>query len=263
MKLNYRDKVILAIVIALIILIAGFFALIRPKSKEIEENKATLAAKQSEKAEIEDRIAKIEPLTNEINDTYDDTNKIAKLFVPMDEVNNPVALDEYMQELANENEVRINTVELGETSVQQLDYYYFTSNDVGGDLRSSADFSGELQAQYDAQTAESTALSSRTTESVLETQYGVNIKGTKENVWNYIKAIADIDEAVMINSVNISDYTFGAEGETITLTPAEGEEGEAITLTLSGDENGESDVQMVISIYSVYTMTKPNTEMAD
>lgn len=54
MKLNYRDKVILAVVLALIVLIGGFFGLIKPKSNEIKENKATLAARQAEKADGRD-----------------------------------------------------------------------------------------------------------------------------------------------------------------------------------------------------------------
>ena len=67
MKLNYRDKVILAVVLALIVLIGGFFGLIKPKSNEIKENKATLAARQAEKADKERKIAKIKPLTEEIS----------------------------------------------------------------------------------------------------------------------------------------------------------------------------------------------------
>ena len=129
---------------------------------------------------------------------------------------------------------------------------------VGGDLRSEADFSGELTLDYASKVAESAALSARTPENALCTQYGVSVKGTKEDIWNYMQAVADIDEAVMINSVSIADYTFGAAGETATTTD---EEGNQVSVTVGGGENGESDVQFVISIYSVYTMTKPNTDM--
>ena len=37
MKLNYRDKVILAIVLAVAIILAGFFALIKPKRQAIKD----------------------------------------------------------------------------------------------------------------------------------------------------------------------------------------------------------------------------------
>ena len=248
MKLNYRDKVILAVVLALIVLIGGFFGLIKPKSNEIKENKATLAARQAEKADKERKIAKIKPLTEEIEKLYNETGEISKIFVPMEEVNTTVKLDEYMQTLANENNVRISTLNLGETEVSQLEFYYYTPNDVGG----------ELTLDYASKVAESAALSARTPENVLCTQYGVSVKGTKEDIWNYMQAVADIDEAVMINSVSIADYTFGAAGETATTTD---EEGNQVSVTVGGGENGESDVQFVISIYSVYTMTKPNTDM--
>ena len=42
MKLNYRDKVILGIVLAIAILLAGYFMLIKPKNEDIKSNKATL-----------------------------------------------------------------------------------------------------------------------------------------------------------------------------------------------------------------------------
>lgn len=259
MKLNYRDKVILAVVLALIICVGGFFGLIKPKSAEIKENKATLSAKETEVAQIKEKIAKIEPLTNDINDIYDDTNNKSKLFVPMEEINNPVVLDEYMQELANENNVRINTVNLGQTSVGAIDYYFQTPNDIGGDLRAEADFSGELQAKQNELNAESNSLSARNSESVLVTQYGLNITGTKEDIWNYVQAVADIKNAVVLNSLSLSDYTFGANEE-MTIT---NEDGSSTVINVSSGEDGESDAQIVITLYSVYTMTKPNTDMAE
>ena len=40
MKLNYRDRVILLAVIAIVVLLGGFFGLIKPKFNDIKENKA-------------------------------------------------------------------------------------------------------------------------------------------------------------------------------------------------------------------------------
>lgn len=259
MKLNYRDKVILAVVLALIVFVGGFFGLIKPKSKEIDESKATLAAKEAQVTEIKNKIARIDPLTNDINDLYDDTNNKAKLFVPMEEINNPVVLDEYMQDLANENNVRINTVNLGQTSVGSLPYYFYTPTDIGGELRSEADFSGALQAKQNEINAESSSLSARIAERVLATQYGVNITGTKEDIWNYVQAVADIKNAVILNSLSLTDYTFGANQE-MTIT---NEDGSTTTINVSAGEDGTSDAQIVITLYSVYTMTKPNTDMAE
>ena len=36
MKLNYRDKVILGIVLAIAIVVAGYFALIKPKNEQFD-----------------------------------------------------------------------------------------------------------------------------------------------------------------------------------------------------------------------------------
>ena len=56
MKLNYRDKVILGVVLAVLILLLGFFFLIKPKNEEIQEDEQTLATKQAEQADLEARI---------------------------------------------------------------------------------------------------------------------------------------------------------------------------------------------------------------
>ena len=66
MKLNYRDLVILGILLALAILIAGFFLLIKPKNEEIKSNKASLATLEEERSQIEDKIREIEPLKQDI-----------------------------------------------------------------------------------------------------------------------------------------------------------------------------------------------------
>lgn len=269
MKLNYRDKIILAIVLAIAILLAGFFVLIKPKTQDIKSHKATLSERQDKKAEIERDIAKIEPLKEKIHETYVETNKLAEIFVPLSDINHPLLLDEYMQKFADENNVEIKTLELASPKVGALKYYYLPYEDIGVDLRSAADVNGDLQKQVDEESAEATALSQRTVESLFLTQYGLSINGKKEDIWNYLKAIEDYDKAVVINSVEISDYSFGKdaaekEGTQVTSTPSEGEEGEegeeTAAATTSTEITDTSDAKIVISLYSVYNMSEPNTE---
>ncbi|MDE5834787.1 MAG: type II secretion system protein M [Ruminococcus sp.] len=296
MKLNYRDKVILGILLAVVILIAGFVGLIKPKNEEIKEDEATLIAKQEEQADLEARIAKIEPLKKNINKTYEETAELTADFIPLEEISNSTQLDQYMQQYAEECGVRIDNVELSIAKEANINYYYNEMEDVPAyDMFASADLNGDYAKAQSEIMAESTALSQRNVETIIQSQYGVKVTGTKEAVWNYLKAVEELEKTMIVNQVNIEDYSFGAdkaeeEGRQPTTqaeteenpstdnenaeqpednnaeseTPAgTGEETPApasAPAALTIDDANTSSVQIVISLYSVYDMPKPNTE---
>lgn len=263
MKLNYRDKIIAAFLIAIAIVLIGVFALIKPKAQTIKTNNEILAAKEVEKQQIEDKIAQIEPLKTQILTTYEDTNKIAEIFVPVKDVNDTRFLDEYMQKFADENEVTLLSVELGDSTVAPIAYYFKEARDDFQEVRQAADIDGSLQQAYDSSVAESSALTQRARESVIQTQYGVKINGTKENVWKYLEALKNFDKAANVNSVNIADYSFGkdaAEQANVQLPESEGGEGAEVQTSEGVVITDKSDVQLVITLYSVVDMPKPDVE---
>lgn len=285
MKLNYRDKVILGIILAVIILIIGFVLLIKPKNEDIKMDKATLATKQEEQADLEARIAKIEPLKDNINETYEETAKLTADFIPLGDVNTVTKLDKYMQYYAEESGVRIDNLEVTSPKEASLDYYYDDDTSVlASDMLSMADLNGEYSEAQNEMLAESTALSQRNVETVVQTQYGVKVTGTKEALWAYLQAVKDLEKTMIVNQVSITDYSFGADSaeensqqtpaeETVTdenaeqpvdnnadaETPVPAQAPETITI----DNSNTSSIQIVISLYSVYDMPKPNTENVD
>lgn len=291
MKLNYRDKVILGVLLAIVILIAGFVGLVKPKNEEIKTDEATLATKQQEQADLEARIAKIEPLKKNINDTYEETGKLTADFIPLDDIDNPRKLDQYMQHYAEECGVRIDNLEVSVPRETTLDYYYTKIEEMpASDLLNSADLNGDYAEAQNKILAESTALSQRNVETVIQTQYGIRVTGTKEALWNYMKAVEELKKSMLINQVSIDDYSFGAnkakeegidrpeientenpedaenpespenpEGQT-TDENAEAPAPAAAPEELTIDDAYTSSIQIVISLYSVYDMPKPNTE---
>lgn len=294
MKLNYRDKVLLGVGLAIFILIIGFIFLIKPKNEEIKEDEKALTAAQEEQADLEARIAKIEPLKTSIDDVYNETSKLTADFVPMSDVNESQKLEQYMQHLAEEAGVRIDELNVSYPKEQELGYYYLEYEDLVSDMRNSADLNGGYAEAYDETFAEQNALSERNVETLIQTQYGIKVTGTREAVWNYMKAVQELKKTLLINEVDIEDYSFGADrqeeeqqnpenpeeptstdenGEpTDTGTEAEaGAEAEAGTPTdtpeptpapaeVTIDDADTSSVQIVISLYSVYDMQKPNTD---
>jgi len=296
MKLNYRDKVILGVLLAVVILIAGFVGLIKPKNEEIKEDEATLIAKQEEQADLEARIARIEPLKTNINETYEETGKLTADFMPLGEIDTPSKLDQYMQHYAEECGVRIDNLEISTAKEAPINYYYNEMEALpASDMLASADLNGDYETAQNELMAESNSLSQRNVETIIQSQYGVRVTGTREALWKYLKAVEELKKAMIVNQVSIEDYSFGAdkaeaegaqppadteqpaesenaeqpagteantEGEAPadtgaeTETPAPAQAPEALTI----DSANTSSVQIVISLYSVYDMPKPNTE---
>jgi|GEM_PF-393370 len=292
MKLAYREKIILAVFIAIAILFVGFLWLVKPKTQKLNDNKLKLEELQEQKEEVDRKIAQIKPLQEKIKEIYDDTNKITEIFVPINDVNHPIKLDKVLQQYADENNVKILALEVEAPEVEDLDYYYHESDDPGKDLREQADINGNLQEQYDGEHAEEVSLSERQVEELYQTKYGVRVNGTKEDIWNYLKAIKEYNKALLVNEVSISDYSFGKDaieelqkkGQQIVEavapqpeeTPAEGEgeqpaeEGQEVpaeqpeaqtSVTIDGQEiTNTSDAKIVITAYSIYAMPEPDTE---
>ena len=206
MKLNYRDKIILGIVLAVIILIAGFVGLIKPKNEEIKTDEATLTTKQEEQADLEARIAKIQPLKDDIDQVYEDTAKLTSDFIPLSDINNTDKLDQYMQHYAEESGVRIDNLEVSQPKEFSLDYYYTDQTILASDMVNMADLNGDYEKAQNDILAESTALSQRNVETVIQTQYGIRVTGTKEALWKYLKAVEELKKTMMVNQVSISDY---------------------------------------------------------
>ncbi len=248
MKLNYRDLVILGILLALAILIAGFFLLIKPKNEEIKTNKETLAQLETEKAEVDGKIAEIEPLKEDITAVCNDTNKLTEVFVNSDDIMNARKIDQYMQHFAEECKVKVMNLNTNDLGTGTLNYYYFTPTFLAPDQLAQADLNGERLAENAAESVESLAISARTQENVLAAQYSISVTAeTKEDIWNYLKAIEEQEETIIINSVSLGNIEIKEKPD-----------------NSSGNDNEEKvqpTAQFVISIYSVYDLAQPNLEM--
>lgn len=247
MKLNYRDLVILGILLALAILIAGFFLLIKPTNEEIQSNKSTLASLQEEQAKVDSTIAEIEPLKADITSVYNDTLKMSESFVDYNNIFNARKLDQYMQHFAEECEVKIMNLSANDLGTGTLSYYYFTPSFLAEDQLSQADLNGDYQSANDALRTESDTISARTQESVLLGQYSISVTAEdKENIWNYMKAIEEQEETIIINSVSLGNIEIKENPDN-----ASGN---------NDDEKPEPTAQFVVSLYSVYDLAQPDLE---
>lgn len=262
MKLTYRDKIIAAVLIFIVVLLVGIFAPIKTTSKQIKADKATLAEKEAIKKDYEDKIAEIPKLKESIKTTYSKTTDITKMFVPVDEVLDSQTVDKYMQKFADDNHVMIQSLQVNAAGTGSLDYYYTAASDQYAEVRNAADVNGTLQEEFNEANMESTVLSQRAKETVMRTQYGMTVTGTRKNIWNYLKAIKDYDKAILINSVNIADYSFGEDAaEAANVSLPDSPEGEVVEVQVGEQKiSNTSTVNLVITLFSVYEMEEPNVE---
>ena len=264
MKFNYRDKIIAGILLAIVILLVGFFVPVKNMNKQNKADKKTLAEKQTIKADYEAKIAQIPKLQESIRGLYSDAKEATKIFVPIDDVDNERKLDKYMQKYADDCKIKVSSLELQSSKVAPIDYYYLLKGDDLGSLRSEADINGTLQKEYAASIAGDVALSQRAKESVIMTQYAFKVNGTKKNIWKYLEAIKNIDEAVVINSVSLADYSFGVNaarkaGVNLPDSPEDGSE-VSVSVGEKGEIKNTSDAQIVLTLYSVIEMEEPNVD---
>lgn len=251
MKLNYRDRIIIGVLLALVLLLGGFFLLVKPANEDIKANKATLSTLEQSKAEVDTKRAEIPGLKTDIKDSYQRGIKLTETFVDYNNFNNPVKLDQYMQDFAIENEVKIMSLQAEAMSSAALGYYYFTPSFVAEEMLNQADINGSQAAINAEKMAESNALADRTAENVIQANYTITVTAEeKENIWNYMKALEEQNETILIKSVTLQNIVL-KENENASAEEEEGEEELVPGATFN------------ITLYSVYQMDEPNVEMSN
>lgn len=245
MKLNYRDAVILGVVLALAVLLAGFFFAIKPKNDDIKSNKASLETLEQERAQVDAKIAEIEPLKTDINQLYNDTTGLINDFVEYNNIVNSRKIDQYMQHFAEEAEVKVMNLSSADPTSGALSYYYFTPSFLAEDMLAQSDLNGARSASKAESLAESDALAARTQETVMQGQYSITVEGEKENLWKYMELLEEQDETIIINSVNFTNLSI-----------------KDVKTSKSSDDEEEQipSAQFVITLYSVYDLAEPNLE---
>ena len=264
MKLNYRDKVILGVFLAIVIVVAGYLALIKGKTADIKSHKSTLSTKQSEESKVKAQIAQIPGLKEQITDDAEEASKLTKNFVKMANVQNTPTLDQYMQHYADKNSIRLDSLELTGMTETTLDYYFIEPLDLADDLRTVSDLSGKLQERQNEANAEKEQLESRDVETVIQTQYAFTAHGTKEHLWNFMSEIENCKEAIIINEPHFGLREEEEEEEdTEEATVASDEEEEEKQLYITNfEDDTELDIQVIISLYSVYDAQAPALELS-
>jgi len=260
MKLNYRDRVILLIILSAVILIAGFVGLVKPRYGDIQDNKVKRDEVQAEWDGLDAKIQQIPTMQENVKKTKSDADKISEKFYSSADFqqlgDDPMGfmktymLDQFMQEYVNECNIKIVNMEVSDITDTTLDYYYYTPIVPATAILDLADLNGNYTKKISEKLAESNALSERTKENLFVQQYGISVDTTKDNLWKFMEKISSLDKSIIIDSVNIVDTDFGIDPATGKLRP----DAEQI------DGKGVTNATIVVSVYSAYKLDEPVLE---
>ena len=215
--MSNRDKMIIIILTIIIILVAGFFALIRPKYNSLVADTAVFNETQTEWDGIESKINAIPGLKNSITEIYQESSNIAKLFVNeafadanknYDDRKVNAAIDEHLQPAIDESELKIQKMDIENTASRNVEYYYYTPNVVTYSLLEAADINGNYAQEISDKILAQTMITEKELAEVQVSNVKLDVIGEKDNLLDFLDKIKDDKNAVIVENFEITDYTF-------------------------------------------------------
>ncbi len=266
MEMSYRDKVILIVLLILLVLVGGFFALIKPKYEAWQASKSVYETTKVEWDGIEQKKSAIPNMQKAIKDDYNEYKKTAEIFVNnafvtvnadprnggYENQKTSYEIDKYLQPMIDECSLEVNGMTLPAVSAQTISYYYYQPDVLTYSLLEAADVNGNFNAEVGEIMKETRVLSERTVGDVMCQSVQLNVNTTKENLMLFLEKLDADPNAVRIANVNIANYAFN-DGLTSTTT---GPDGQPITITAPGE--GTSKVDITINFYNAKPIDEPN-----
>lgn len=282
--MSSRDKMVLIIITIIIILVAGFFALIRPTYNNYMTDIDIYNSTKAEWDGIDQKIQAIPGLKETITNLYNDASKDAKVFVneAFKEVNdgytvekNNIAVDEHIQKPIDECNLVVRTLSFSGATAGNISFYYYTPNVITYALIESADINGNYAADISELLYTSAVIGAKQSVGVMTNTVSLTARGTRANLMDFLDMIKDDKNALLVNSVNISDYHFSGgldeeEGTPQPVVPQEpqfDEEGNPIEQPVTpvptpavneeGEQEGFSELTLTITFYNAKAIDEP------
>lgn len=217
MEMTYRDKMVLLVVGVIVILVGGFFALIKPKYDAKKENEAAYVKTQETWAGIDREIKAIPTYKTKITEIYEEANDTAKIFINSafttanknySNDKNSYELDQYIQPALDESNVEVTSMELGPVAAQKIEYYFHTPNVLTYSLLEAADVNNEYAKEAAEVLKSSIVLSTRETADLMTYDVDMTVEGTKESLMKFLEKVDTDNNAILVNTVTIDNYKF-------------------------------------------------------
>lgn len=265
---------IILVISIIIILVAGFFALIRPTYNKLVTDQNTYESTKTEWDGIKQKLDAIPALKEGITEVYNSAKKDAGIFVneAFGDVNDTLytdhvnyAMDQYIQPALDESNLTVSSMVLGGAAGTSIGYYCYAPNVVTYALLEAADVNGNY-AETATKALEMNALiAQRETAELLGESISLEVSGTRENLMTFLEAIKSDENAVLINSVDIADYTFSGgleEGQVVDVVSVDEDGNETVTQQVVGagaePGTGTSNYSILITFYNAKEIDTPD-----
>ncbi len=241
MKLSNKEKIILAIFLAIAILAAGFFLLVKPEYDKIETNKNSLKSAEDQLQSMYQVLAREETIDAEIQSAFDKANKFAPYFYDDLSI---LDADELTRKILADANMTTKSLSIGDFTTSTLTVSDYVDTIVTYPLK---DYSGYVPdtgidfSQFSLEYDENgnirvpdevknvmkdylNTLLTTQTQTIGSISVSFTVEGTRANFLKFLDYIAGLEKATYIPSVNIS-YTTANAAVQQPETPANPEEG--------------------------------------
>lgn len=236
MKMSYRDRMILLIVIVIALILVGIFLIVKPTTTKISENKATLSTVEAEQDRINGIIEQIPKLEEAIKSEYNESKTFAENFT---DSRATYEADQFIQEYFNNNSVKIVNLTANESVAEPIEFYSYAPNVVTYPLLEAADLNGDIAIETAEKLKTSTVLTGLEAQEVEMYSLEIQFNGKKDNIFKLIDDLKSVDKNIIITDLSIDDYTFGENAT-------------------EASEKGFSNGTMIVKFYVLETISEPN-----
>lgn len=225
MKLTNKEKIILAVFLSIVIIVAGVFVFILPEYNKIDPNKSSLQAKKDEYDNILGVLARESTIDQEIQTAYDKANKFSTYFyddltiLDADELTRKILADTNMKtkglSISDFSTSTLTVSEYVETYVTYpLKEYSGFKEDTGIDFSQyqiTYDENGNIVVPDEMKQVLKDYLNAillTQSQTIGSITVSLTVEGKMSDFLDFLNYIADLEQATYIPSVSI-DY--GAE----------------------------------------------------
>lgn len=223
MKLSYREKIGLLVVVVLAVIIVFIAWPIKTIRGNIKTHEAQRTEVQEKYEDTQRKIAQIPVIEGNINKIYDETKGLSeKFFGHVDNIN----LDKYLEGVLNKepyikggkNQIEIiNQLVINDADASEIPFYYYVPNVITYPILEAADVNGNLLETTDKVLYEKALNAVNMDEAEKQTieirTVSVPMKFTKEALLALEDELKAKETGVRISGVTIDDYTFGQVSE--------------------------------------------------
>lgn len=149
MKLSYRERVILIVVIVIACLLGGYFLVVSPKIKEANNAKSYMISKQEEEASIKAKLETKTELSNTLRTLRTESKKPHEHFMP---IMSTYEIDDYLALLLVKDKIYTTGLTIETPKVEPLEYYRPDIEVLNFDMLRYSDINNQLNLSEDGST---------------------------------------------------------------------------------------------------------------